>query len=129
MSDRRRVFRVAERIRDLVATELQRTADPRFSLVTITSVVVTPDLRLAKVYWVVTGGPDRAREVAEAFDGAQGFFKKAVGSSLRLKFAPQLRFYYDETLDALSEVQALVARVHAEDAARNEEKDEKAPDE
>jgi ribosome-binding factor A len=121
---------VAERIRDLVATELQRTADPRFNLVTITSVVVTPDLRLAKVYWVVTGGGDRAREVGEAFEGAQGFFKKAVGSALRLKFAPQLRFYYDETLDALSEVQALVARVHAEDAARsNEEKDEESRDE
>ena len=129
MSDRRRVFRVAERIRDIVATQLHHVADPRFTLVTVTSVVVTPDLRLAKVYWVVTGGAERAREVKDAFEGAGGLFRKAVGTDLRLKFAPQLKFYYDETLDALSEVQSLVSRVHEQDVARAPEGEKGESDE
>ena len=45
MSERRRTYRVAERIREIIAWELQRTADPRFHLVTVTSVMVTADLR------------------------------------------------------------------------------------
>ena len=50
MANKRRVYKVAERIQGLIAMELQRVADPRFHLVTITSVVVSPDLRNAKIY-------------------------------------------------------------------------------
>jgi ribosome-binding factor A len=122
MADRRRVFRIAEQIRGLLATELHRLADPRFSLLTVTSVVVSPDLRNAKIYWVSTGADEaRKAEVAQALISANGIFRKLLAEELGIKFVPQLRFYYDDTLDARDEVERLLSRIRTEPAPPNEE--------
>ena len=95
MSGQRRVFQVGERIKELIAEHLNRVADPRFGLVTITSVMVSPDLRNAKVYWVVsffgdTDRQERIDEVQEAFQSAAGFFRKLVSKQLGIRFTPEL---------------------------------------
>ena len=116
MSGQRRVFQVGERIKELVAEHLNRVADPRLSLVTITSVMVSPDLRNAKVYWVVSifGDAERAEriaEVQEAFDSAAGMFRKMASKALGIRFTPELRFYYDDTLDTVENVERLMAKI------------------
>lgn len=116
MSGQRRVFQVGERIKELVAEHLNRVADPRFNLVTITSVMVSPDLRNAKVYWVVSifGEAERAEriaEVQEAFDTASGMFRKMASKALGIRFTPELRFYYDDTLDTVENVERLMAKI------------------
>ena len=126
MANKRRVFRVAERIRDVVAMDLMQVADPRLNLVTITSVMVTPDLRLAKVYWVVStiASEDverRKSEVGAALESAAGFLKRGVGRALNVKFVPELRFYYDDTLDEQDRITDLFQRVKDADAKRNGE--------
>ena len=114
MAERRRVFQVAEKIREIIASELMRTADPRFSMVTVTSVMASPDMRQAKVYWIVTGGKDRIAEVTEAFTGAAGMFRRALGAGLGIRFVPQLKFFYDDTIDTSDEVARLLAKVRAQ---------------
>ena len=114
MAGGRRTFKVAEKIRGIVALELQRVADPRFSMVTITSVMVSPDLRIAKVYWTVTGGQERRAKVEQAFTSAAGLFKRGLSKELGLRYSPELRFFYDDTLDTSAEVEKLFARVHAQ---------------
>jgi ribosome-binding factor A len=116
MSGRRRVFQIGERIKELIAQYLVHTADPRFSLVTITSVMVSPDLRIAKVYWVVSfvSGGDRQQriaEVSEAFDAAQGLFRKMLAKQLGVRFVPDVRFYYDDTLDTVEQVERLMEKI------------------
>ena len=112
MPSQRRVFMVAEQIRDLIALQLMQVADPRFSLVTVTSVIVSPDLRQAKVYWVAAGGPDRIPDVQEAFAHAAGRFKRVLSKALGIRFVPELHFFYDDTLDTVDEVERLFARIH-----------------
>ena len=92
MSGQRRVFQVGERIKELVAEHLNRVADPRFNLVTITSVMVSPDLQ-------------------EAFDTAAGMFRKMASKALGIRFTPELRFYYDDTLDTVENVERLMAKI------------------
>ena len=111
MSGRRRTFKVGERIQEVVARELLRLSDPRFHLVTIITVVVSSDLRHAKVFWVVSGGADRIAEVKEAFEAAGGALRARVGRELKLRVVPQLAFHYDNTLDVQSHVEALIARI------------------
>ena len=120
MAKQRRVFMVAERVRELIALELQRMGDPRFSLVTISSAKVSPDLRSAKVYWMVS---DRARidKVDEAFEHANGFFRKLLAKELSTRFVPELRFYYDDTLDTAEEVEKLLARARGEGTVKEAE--------
>ncbi len=113
MANKRRTFQIAEKIREILAMQLLRTADPRFTLVTITSVVISPDLRYAKVYWVVTGDAERREIVQEAFESAGGMFRRAVGADLKVRFVPEIKFFYDDTLDTAEEVERLFAKIHA----------------
>lgn len=118
MSGQRRIFQIGERIKEVVAEQLQRAADPRFSLVTITSVMVSPDLRNAKVYWVVSlvSGVDRDQRIAEvqgALESAAGHFRKLLGKQLGIRFIPELRFYYDDTLDTVENVERLMAKIRS----------------
>jgi ribosome-binding factor A len=116
MAGSRRIYQVGERIKELVAEHLVHTADPRFSLVTITSVMVSPDLRVAKVYWVVSmlSGVDREErihEVQEAFGSAEGMFRRLLAKQLGVRFVPELRFYYDDTLDTVEHVERLMSKI------------------
>lgn len=119
MSERRRTYRVSERIRELIAGELHHLADPRFALVTITSVITSPDLRHAKVYWVVSdtsgrASEDRKAEVQEAFESADGTLRRLLASELSVRFVPDLKFFYDDTFDEVAKVEELLAKVAAE---------------
>jgi ribosome-binding factor A len=119
MSERRRTYRVSERIRELVAGELHHLADPRFALVTITSVITSPDLRHAKVYWVVSdtsgrASEERKAEVQEAFESADGTLRRLLASELSVRFVPDLKFFYDDTFDEVAKVEELLAKVAAE---------------
>lgn len=136
MAVKKRVYQVAERIRELVAKALARTADPRFYFVTITSVVVTPDLRIAKVYWVVTvldanKRDERIEEVQTAFDSAAGLFRREVGKELGLRFVPEMKFFYDDTLDTVEQVERVLAKARMgsqpeeESDAEQEEEEQK----
>jgi ribosome-binding factor A len=116
MADKRRVFKVAERIQAVIARELLRLSDPRFLLVTVTSVVTTHDLRLAKVYFMVSGQDERREDALEAFESAAGLLRSVVGRELSLKVTPELRFYYDDTLDTQARIEELLARVRTTDA-------------
>lgn len=121
MASPRRVHKVAEKVRGLIALELQRVADPRFSLVTVTSAVVSRDLRHVKVYWMATGDAERRREVEEAFEGASGLFRRLLADGLGTRFVPDLRFYYDDTLDASDEIDRLLAKIRTGSPAQMEE--------
>lgn len=111
MAVKRRAYRIGEKIQSVLAQEVLRLSDPRFYLVTITSVVVSSDLRHAKVYWVATGGTERCEEVSEAFESASGNLRSRVSKDLGMRFAPQLSFYYDDSYDVRDEVARLLSRI------------------
>lgn len=110
MAGRRR-YRVSERIREILGRALLDLTDPRFELVTITRVIVNRDLREAKVYWNVYGDSRRVDDTTAAFITAGGLLRRIVGEKLQIKFVPQLKFFYDDTLDTVAEVEKLLARV------------------
>lgn len=112
MPSKKRVYMVAEKIRELIAVQLQRMADPRLEMLTVTSVSVSPDLRHAKIYWVASGREDRRADVAEGLKSASGFFKKMLSKELGIRFVPDLHFFYDDTLDTQEEVNRLIDRIH-----------------
>lgn len=118
MTSHRRSHRVGERIQSLIAQQLLRVADPRFSLVTITSCITTPDLRNAKVSFMVSGGPDRVPEVLEAFASAAPMFRRLLASELGMRFVPELRFHYDDSLDTAERMEEHFKKVREADAAR-----------
>lgn len=116
--------RVSRHIRRTLADILRRRVrDPRLKLATITSVDVSPDLRLAKIYFATTGDDEKIRRVLEGFNKARPFIKKLLGRELGLRYMPDLRFYYDDSLDYGARMEALFRSIGEEDGHRHRTND------
>ena len=114
-SGNRRLVRVAESIRSEVSRLLLRqVSDPRLAWVTVTDVEVSPDLRHAKVFYVVTKAPDGnvdERTVAASLKKAATFLQGEMGRKLNLKYTPHLNFIFDKSFDEAAHIDALLGEV------------------
>jgi ribosome-binding factor A len=115
-TDHRRADRVAEAIREEVATFLTESAkDPRLvGLVTVTGVDVTRDLRHAKVFVSVMGSEAEQRATFEGLASTAGYLRARIGRSLRLRLAPQIVFQADRSIAQAAHIDALLARIKQE---------------
>jgi ribosome-binding factor A len=113
MADSRRVDRVAEAIREAVATFLADGAkDPRIvGLVTVTGVDVTQDLRHAKVYVSVLGSDAEKQSTLEGLQSAATHLRSRLGRSLRLRFAPELTFHSDASVARAARIETLLEQI------------------
>ena len=88
--------RVADQIRSELALLLAREVhDPGIRFVTITRVQMTPDLQQARVFYTALGDDKARKNTERAIERAAVFLRRQIGSRLRLKRVPELRFLYD----------------------------------
>jgi ribosome-binding factor A len=113
MPDPRRADRVAEAIREEVATFLADGAkDPRIvGLVTVTGVDVTQDLRHAKIFVSVMGSDVERRSTLEGLQSAAAHLRARLGRSLRLRFAPELSFQSDASVARAARIETLLEQI------------------
>lgn len=117
MADRARARRLAVRIHEIVARELEhRVKDPRLGMVTITDGRVTPDLREATLFYTVFGDETAVAESAEALESARGVLRSAVGKQTGIKFVPTLAFERDEVPETAQDIEEALARAKLADA-------------
>ncbi len=121
-----RALRVGEMIRHKVAELLARGAvhDDVLAdhVITIPEVRMSPDLRLATVYIMPLGGKD-VPEVLAALEKHRKYIRGEVMSTLDLKYAPDLRFKFDQTFDEATRIDALLDSPKVrQDTGRGEER-------
>ncbi len=116
-----------EKLADLIRSELSNLTlreikDPRLGLVTFTEVKVSPDLKVAKVFFSTMslapegegvevekqGGNHSVNEVLKGLNSAKGFFKRRMGEVLELRFTPDLLFIYDESFDKAYKIEKIL---------------------
>jgi len=114
--DPNRPRRIGELIRrELVEVIGRELNDPRVSRLTVTAVDVAPDLSHAKVYFTQLGGTRAATGTTRALNQAAGFLRRAIARRVRLRTVPELRFYYDVSVERGMAVSELIDRAIAED--------------
>src|SRR5262245_12952478 len=101
MAQGHRPDRVGEQIREELSAVLTRgeVHDPGIGFITLTRVQVTNDLQLARVFYTTIGDPKARKETARALERATPFFRRQVGSRLRLRRVPELEFRFDESVE------------------------------
>lgn len=77
------------------------------SVVTVAEVRMSPDLKLATAYIMPLGGGDAAPILA-ALDRHKGFIRKSLARTVKLKYAPDLRFREDERFDEALHIDSLL---------------------
>ncbi len=110
--------RVGERIRQVVSLVLDREiSDPRLAGLNVTQVEVTGDLRLAKVYVAPPDADDETdkREVMDALAHAVGYFRRQLATGLDLRYTPEIRFYFDRSIELGEHFLQVLEQVQAEE--------------
>ncbi|MGE5278674.1 MAG: 30S ribosome-binding factor RbfA [Acidobacteriota bacterium] len=121
-SQTRRSQRVALLVREelsrLVLTEAH---DPDLRRVTITDVEMPPDLKSARVYYSCLGGSQERERAGAALDRAAGYLRREVTQRCGLRYAPELHFLFDATLERGARIEELLAQVRAASPPPEEE--------
>jgi ribosome-binding factor A len=102
-----RPHRVAELLRERLALILlHKCADPRLKELTLTEVEMSPDLKQARVFYVVRENVN-ATQVAMALDKALGFIRQEVAKENLFRLMPEFFFLPDSGLDRAAQLEKL----------------------
>lgn len=132
-ADFSRSRRVGELIQRELATMLARDVkDPRLAFVSITTVDVTRDLGLAKVFYTVINAAlddndnkmqrEDKEKVQQGLDKAVGFLRYELGQRIKLRIVPRLEFRYDESVLRGAQLTQLIDSAIADDKDRTPKK-------
>src|SRR5690349_3917828 len=117
----KRQRRVADQLREIISEVIRfEVEDPRLEGLTVMDVTVDRELEVAKVYVNSLQGEAKRDEVVAGLTKASGFLRREVGRRVHLQNTPELRFFWDETLNEADKIDALLKTIvipPAEEAA------------
>ena len=127
-----RMLRVGELVRHALSAVFARgeIEDPLLEgkVITVPEVRMTPDLKLANAYIMPLGG-EGAEDVVAALNRHHKFIRGRIAPELDLKFAPDLKFYVDNTFDEFGKIDAILRSDRVQrDLAHDSDEDEKGSD-
>lgn len=126
MADYKRATRVKELLREeisqIITTELK---DPLVGMTTVTEVKLTNDLKSARVYVNIYGDDEVKDKTLRGLNRAKKFIRAELGGRTELKFVPEIKFIYDDTIDHAQNIEAILNKIHQDendssDSGRND---------
>jgi len=108
------------RVADLIRRELNElllydVRDPRLNSISIQYVDVSPDLRLARVYYTKLNLDLDDDEIKKAFESAKGYFRKQISANIKLKYTPDLAFYRDQTQEFSAKIDSILNEIKSDE--------------
>lgn len=111
-----RTERVASVIKERIAEILIHDYNnPSLGFITVTDVKVSPDLKIAKVYFSVFGNEAVQSKAMKTLEAEKQHLRGLVASHVQLKFAPALQFYLDHTLEEADKINRLINKIHEDE--------------
>ena len=94
-----RIGRINEEIQKELASLIRNLKDPRVqdTMISITHVETTPDLRYAKVY-VSFLQEEKAAGALKGLKSAGGYLRRQLGAALQLRYTPELTWALDDSI-------------------------------
>lgn len=124
-----RPARVGELIRREVSDMLLREQIRSLrgsSMVSVTDVEVTGDLRQAKIFVSIFGTPESQATAMAGLAEATNFVRQEIGRRIRLRYTPEISFVQDRSLERGAMINELINSVRSIETAKAipEEEDE-----
>jgi ribosome-binding factor A len=122
-----RTARIADFLKRELGSFIQKELrDPRLGMVSVIDAQVSRDLSHAKIY-VTVMGKDTAEEAKESLavlNKAAGFLRSQVAKVNNARTTPQLRFYYDASVNRGQHISKLIQDAVEADRSRHTDDDE-----
>jgi ribosome-binding factor A len=101
--------RVSGLIQQVLSEILKKDiGDPRLKMATITEVQVSRDLKLARIYFTTPGNKQKKEAAIKGFNSARGFIKRTLAHEIDLKYMPEIKFFYDDSLEYGTHIDELI---------------------
>lgn len=84
------------------------TKDPRLQGVSLTSVDLSRDLSVARVYFSLLNPDDSPEPALEGLGKAAGFLRAKLGGAIKVRHVPELRFFHDDSAAQSSKISQLI---------------------
>ncbi len=85
--------------------------DPRIGFITITGVKVSPDLRVARVFYSMIGTEKEREETQKGLEAAKGYVRREVTAAVQLRVSPEIFFSFDESVGEGDKIDRLLRAV------------------
>lgn len=104
-----RINRINEEIQKELSDLIRNLKDPRIqnTMISITRVETTPDLRYTKVY-VSFLQEERAADALKGLQSASGYLRRELGQSLNLRYTPRIMWALDDSITYGAKMLALI---------------------
>ena len=104
-----RIGRINEEIQKELSSLIRNLKDPRVqdTMISVTRVETTPDLRWAKVY-VSFLQEDRAAGAIKGLKSASGYLRRELGRALNLRYTAELQWALDYSITYGARMLALI---------------------
>ena len=113
----RRSQKVASQIKENLSWVVEhKFRDPGKGFITITKVRLSPDLKIANVYYSVLGKTEARESADNALKRANSYLRHELGNKIKLRYLPELRFFYDDSLDYSDKITRLLNEIHKNDS-------------
>ena len=86
--------------------------DPGIGFITLTRVVVSPDLQQARVFYTSLGDEKARKETSKALGRATPYMRRQIGGRLRLRRVPELEFRFDQSIEHQDRVERIIRELH-----------------
>lgn len=107
----RRIQRVNQLLREEISELLRREVRDdtiTSSLISITEVDTSPDLRNAKVFFSVYGDDEQVKEARKHLERASNFLRRELMDRIDLRVTPRLEFVFDDSLAKGARIMSLM---------------------
>lgn len=81
-------------------------------LVTITKVIMSPDLKLARIYLSFLGNKEPVEKCIEKINFKKKHIRFLLAKHIVLKYVPEIVFYYDDTIEYADKINKLINEIH-----------------
>ena len=118
----KRIVVINQEIQKELADLLRTVKDPRVqnTMISITRVETTPDLRFAKVC-VSFLEEDKASEAMKGLKSASGYLRRALGQNMQLRHTPELQWELDGSITYGARMLELINNLPISQQSREEE--------
>ena len=117
-----------EKINSLVQQEVgyilqHDMKDARLGFVTVLRADISKDLRNGRIFVSILDNPEhpeQKKETIEVLNHSAGYIQKMLGSRVRLRYMPKLRFIFDDVIEHSIHIQKVLKQLKEDDQRRSD---------
>lgn len=111
-----RTERVSEEIKHKISAVLSKDlSELQLGLVTVTKVIMSRDLKTAKIFLSFLGNKEPAEMCIAKINDRKKLIRMHLSSRIYLRSMPDLFFYYDDSMEYASKINELLGKIHTQE--------------